>query len=113
EAARAGRLTSVAGIGPQTERRLLERLEREGSPQKRGMLLNRARALSEEIADALGGEVAGDPRRWTDTSFDFTVVCAAADPAEVLDAFEALPAIVSVLERDGRRALGVTVEGVP
>jgi DNA polymerase (family 10) len=113
EAARAGRLTSVAGIGPQTERRLLERLEREGSPQKRGMTLNQARALSEEIADGLGGEVAGDPRRWADTSFDFAVVCAAADPAEVLDAFDALPAIVSVLERDGRRALGVTVEGVP
>src|SRR5438874_12495535 len=49
-AAREGRLTSVAGIGPQTERRLLERLEREGRPQKKkGMLLNRARALLEEI----------------------------------------------------------------
>jgi DNA polymerase (family 10) len=56
EAAREGRLTSVAGIGPQTERRLLERLESEGRPQqRRGMLLNRARALLEEIADALNG----------------------------------------------------------
>src|SRR5438093_1139091 len=31
----------------------------------------------------------------------------------VLDAFESLPAIVSVLEREARRAVGVTVEGVP
>jgi DNA polymerase (family X) len=31
----------------------------------------------------------------------------------VLDAFEALPTIVSVVERDTRRAVGVTVEGVP
>ncbi len=31
----------------------------------------------------------------------------------VLDAFEALPAIVAVLDRAGRRAHGVTVEGVP
>jgi DNA polymerase (family X) len=113
EAARAGRLTSVAGIGTQTERRLLERLEHERRPQKKGMLLNRARALLEEIAGALGGDVAGDPRRWADASFDFAVVCAAKDPAPVLDRFAALPAIVSVLERDERRALGVTVEGVP
>jgi DNA polymerase (family 10) len=112
-AARAGRLTSVPGIGPQTERRLLERLERERRPQKKGMLLNRARALLEEIAAALGGEVAGDPRRWADTSFDFAVVCSAGGAAPVLDAFEKLPTIVSVLERKERRALGVTVEGVP
>jgi DNA polymerase (family X) len=113
EAARAGRLTSVPGIGPQTERRVLERLESEGRPQRRGMLLNRARQLLEGIADALGGEVAGDPRRWADTSFDFAVVCAADEPGAVLDRFAALPSVVSVLERDERRAVGVTVEGVP
>ena len=113
EAARTGRLTSVAGIGPQTERRLLERLEREGRPQRKGMLLNRARGLLDEIAGALGGEVAGDPRRWADTSFDFAVVCAADDAEPVLDAFARLPTIVSLLEREPRRALGVTVEGVP
>src|SRR5437764_3810782 len=61
EAARAGRLTSVSGIGAQTERRLLERLEREGRPQRKGMTLNRSRALLEEIAAGLGGDVAGDP----------------------------------------------------
>jgi len=113
EAARAGRLPSVPGIGPQTEQRLLGALERERRPQRKGMLLNRARGLLEEIAAALGGEVAGDPRRWADTSFDFAVVCSAARPKAVLDAFEGLPGIVSVLERETRRAVGVTVEGVP
>ena len=112
-AARSGRLTTVAGIGPQTERRLLERLDSERRRQRKGMLLNRARALVEEIADALGGEVAGDPRRWADTSFDFAVVCAAERPEPVLDAFVSLTTIVSVLEREARHALGVTVEGVP
>jgi len=112
-AARAGRLTSVPGIGPHTERRLLAGLERERRPQRKGMLLNRARALLEEMAEALGGEVAGDPRRWADTSFEFAVVCSAARAKPVLDAFAALPTIVAVLEREGRRALGVTVEGVP
>jgi DNA polymerase (family X) len=113
EAARAGRLTSVPGIGPQTERRLLDRLASEERPQRRGMLLNRARTLLEEIAGALDGEVAGDPRRWADISFDFAVVCAAADAGPVLAAFARLPTIVSVVEQEERRALGVTVEGVP
>ena len=113
DAARAGRLTSVAGIGPHTDQRLLAGLDREQRPQRKGMLLNRARALTEEIAEALGGEVAGDPRRWADSSLNFAVVCAAARPKPVLDAFAALPAIVSVLERETRRAVGVTVEGVP
>src|SRR5438105_3685870 len=112
-AAREGRLTSVPGIGPQTEQRILAALERERRPQKRGLLLNRARALVEEIAAALDAELAGDPRRWADTSFDLAVVRAAERPKAVLDAFERLPLIVAVVERSARRALGVTVEGVP
>ncbi len=113
EAARAGRLTSVPGIGPQTEQRVLAALEREGRPERKGLLLHRARELAEEIAAGIGGEVAGDPRRWADVSFDLAVVCEASQPRRVLDAFERLPAIVSVLERAERRAVGVTVEGVP
>ena len=113
EAARAGRLTSVPGIGPQTERRLLDRLDREARPERQGLVLNRSRALLEEIAGALGGEVAGDPRRWADSSFNLAVVCSAEEPEPVLDRFASLPSIVSVLEREQRRVLGVTVEGVP
>jgi DNA polymerase (family X) len=113
-AAHEGRLTSVSGIGPKTEQRLLAALEREGKPQPpKGMVLNRARALVEEIAAGVAGEAAGDPRRWADVSFDLAVVCSAARPEPVFAAFEALPAIVSVLERSDRRAVGVTVEGVP
>jgi DNA polymerase (family X) len=112
-AAREGRLTTVAGIGPRTEQRIIAALERESREPRRGMLLHRARALLEEIADALGGEVAGDPRRWADLSFELTVVCGAARPEPVLEAFEALPTIVSVVERETRRAVGVTVEGDP
>jgi DNA polymerase (family X) len=113
QAAAEGRLRSVPGIGPQTEQRLLEALERERKPARKGMTLNQARTLLEEIAATLEGEVAGDPRRWADTSFEFAVVCSAAQPQAVLDAFASLPAIVSVMEREPRRALGVTVEGVP
>jgi DNA polymerase (family X) len=113
DAAREGRLQTVPGIGPQTEQRLLAALDREQRPQKRGLVLNRARALLEEIAAGVGAELAGDPRRWADVSFDLAVVAASARPGQLLDRFAELPAIVAVVERNERRALGVTVEGVP
>jgi DNA polymerase (family 10) len=113
-AASAGRLSSVPGIGPKTEQRLLEGLSRAQRPRpRRGLLLNRAWALAGGIASALGGEAAGHPRRWRDTCERFSVVCAADDAGPVLAEFERLPQIVSVLERSERRAVGVTVEGVP
>jgi DNA polymerase (family X) len=114
QAAAEGRLRGVPGIGPRTEQKLLAALERETELRpRRGMLLNRARALSSGIADALGGVEAGDVRRWRDACERFAVVVAAAEPAPVLDRFAALPDVVSVLERSERRAVGVTLEGVP
>ena len=63
EAAAAGRLRTVRGIGPKTEARLLEALAREAEPRpQRGLLLNRAWELVGAIATALDGEAAGDVR---------------------------------------------------
>jgi DNA polymerase (family 10) len=114
EAAAAGRLQTVRGIGPKTEARLLEALAREAEPRpQRALLLNRARELVGAIAGALDGEAAGDVRRWRDSCERLAVVCAAADPATALERFAALPQIVAVIEQAGRRAVGVTVDGVP
>ena len=113
EAAAAGRLRSVPGIGPKREARLLDALAREGEPRPRALLLNRAWELAGGVAAALGGEVAGDVRRWRDSCEHLAVVCAAPDPADVLARFGALPQIVAVVEQAERRAVGVTVEGVP
>jgi DNA polymerase (family 10) len=113
EAARAGRLRDAPGIGPKTENALLERLEQPRREPARGLLLNHARALVEGIAAELGGEPAGDPRRWADVSFHLAIAVSAARASAILDAFERLPAIVAVVERAKRRAVGVTVEGVP
>jgi DNA polymerase (family 10) len=113
-AAEAGRLREAPGIGPQTEQKILERLSRAERPRpRRGVLLNRALALSDGIASALGGTSAGHPRRRRDASERFAVVVAAADLEPVLDRFAALPQIVSIVEREERRAIGVDVEGVP
>jgi DNA polymerase (family 10) len=114
EAAAAGRLQTVPGIGPKTEARLLEALAREAEPRpQRGLLLTRARELVGAIASALDGEAAGDARRWRDSCELLAVVCAAPDPSSVLARFAELPQIVAVVEQGGRRAVGVTVEGVP
>jgi DNA polymerase (family 10) len=109
-----GRLGSVPGVGPKTEAKLRAGLAQAAKPKpRRALLLNRAWALSRSVAAPLGAEVAGDPRRWRDASEDFAVVAAADEPGAALDAFGALPEIVSVIERDERRAIGVTVDGVP
>jgi DNA polymerase (family X) len=114
EAAAEGRLRSVAGVGPKTEARLLDALAREDEPRpRRGLLLHRARELVEGIAAALGGDTAGDVRRFRDSCEQLAVVCAAADPAPVLARFASLPQIVALIEQDEHRAVGVTVEGVP
>jgi DNA polymerase (family 10) len=114
EAAAAGRLRGVPGIGPKTEARLLEALARDAEPRaRRGLLLNRALELVGGVAGALDGEVAGDVRRWRDSCAVLAVVCAAPDPKPVLARFAELPQVVAMLEENERRAVGVTVEGVP
>jgi DNA polymerase (family 10) len=114
QAAAAGRLRAVPGVGPKLEARLLEALTRESEARpRRRLLLNRARELLGGIADAVGGDVAGDPRRWRDSCEFLAVVCAASDPVRVVADFEALPQVVALLARDEGRAVGVTVDGVP
>jgi DNA polymerase (family 10) len=106
----AGRLRDVPGVGPKLEAQVIEALAREGEERPaRGLLLDQARALVSDIAAALDGAMAGDPRRWRDSCERLAVVCAAADPEVVFARFAALPQIVAVIEP----ARGLTVEGVP
>ena len=113
QAASEGRLRTAPGVGPATEAKILDRLRTQTERPARGLTVNRSRPLVDEIASALGGEIAGDPRRWADTSFDLAVVVPTTDPDGVVSAFEELPQIVALVERDEGRAVGVTVEGVP
>jgi DNA polymerase (family 10) len=112
EAVASGRLQEATGVGPVTEERI--RLVAESAPTaRRGLTLDRSRRLSEAIASALDGVVAGAPRRYYELANELVVVAAGSDPASALERFAGLPAIVAVLEREERRALGLTVEGVP
>jgi DNA polymerase (family 10) len=110
EAAAERRLDSVHGIGPKTAARIQSGLDELTTARpRRGMLLNRALTLVGEVAAALGGLPAGDPRRACDLSNRFAVV---VPPDRLADA-ERLPQLVAVLERDEGRVLGVTAEGYP
>ena len=113
EAARDGRLREARGVGPATEAKIVERLAHERPAARRGLHLNRARELAQAIADAVGGEVAGDVRRARDLSERFAVVRPATRWRTVLDAFARAPGVVSMIEEAERWALAVTVEGVP
>ncbi len=112
-AAAAGRLREAPGVGPETERKILARLAREQRPRRRGLLLNRARALAQAFAEPLEAEPAGEVRRWRDVVHELVLLRRAQAAKPVLERFTALDAVVAVVERGPRRALGVTVEGVP
>jgi DNA polymerase (family 10) len=112
-AAAAGRLREVPGIGPKTEAQLRGALDREAEPPPRpALLLNHALDLVDAVAAALGGQAAGDVRRRRELCETLCVVCGAADAGPLLERFTALPQIVALAEREPRRALGVTVEGI-
>lgn len=110
EAVAAGRLRTVPGVGPKIELRVKDALAREHAPAPpTGLLLNAARELTNAIAHALGGEPAGDPRRWRDSCERLAVVCAAHEPEPLRQRFQALPQIVAMIDEH----CGLTIEGIP
>jgi DNA polymerase (family X) len=109
-----GRLREVRGVGPKTEERIRRALEQPvPEAQRPRLLLHRSLELLARIADALGGEIAGEARRFVEAPAQLAVVAPAADPEAALASFARLPEIVAVVDRDERRAVGVTVDGVP
>src|SRR3954463_13586618 len=92
-AAAEGRLREVPGIGPATEQKILAGLTRE-RPRRRGLTINRARALATSIAVELDATIAGEVRRWCEVVHELAVVCSAADPSAVLDRFALLATVV-------------------
>ena len=110
EAAAAGTAARGARHRARAPRRgSAQALERGGAAAERPLLLHRARALSEQLAAALGGIAAGDPRRWRDAAAGSRSSSSTERPDEARAQFQALPEIVTLAAPD----LGVTLEGVP
>jgi DNA polymerase (family 10) len=110
EAAAAGRLRELRGIGPATEQKILAGLARGRPERRRALLLNRARARAEALARELDADIAGEVRRWRETVHELVLVSSAPRAIERL---EASPTVVAIVERGESRAVGVTVEGIP
>jgi DNA polymerase (family 10) len=108
-----GLIHEAPGVGPKTVAQLEVALARPPSDHRRSLLLTRATELLERIAGAVDGSVAGDVRRCADAPARLAVVAAADDPEPVVVRFAAVPEVVAILERDGRRAVGVTTDGLP
>jgi DNA polymerase (family X) len=109
-AAEAGQLREAPGVGPATEAKVLEALSREPQPARRGLTRNRALALAVAIAAPLDAVPAGELRRGCELVHRLVLVSQARG---AIERFVAQPEVVAVLERDDRRAVGVTVEGIP
>jgi len=109
-AAEAGRLREAPGVGPATEAKVLAALSREPQPARRGLTRNRALALADAIGAALDAVPAGELRRGCELVHRLVLVSAEAD---ALERFVVQPEVVTIIERDERHAVGVTVEGIP
>ncbi|MGN6377742.1 MAG: PHP domain-containing protein [Gaiellales bacterium] len=109
DAAARGRLREVRGIGAGREAAILAALDAPPVRAAGTLLLHRAQALCERIADALGGVAAGDPRRWKDAPRSLAVVVATDAPDDVRTRFAALPEVVALVEP----SIGVSVDGTP
>jgi len=109
-AAAEGRLREAPGIGAATEEKILAALAAGPRPARRGLTRNRAHALADAVAAPLDAVAAGELRRGCDLVHRLVLVSQVPD---AIDRFAAHPAVVSVFEHEPRRALGVTVEGIP
>jgi DNA polymerase (family X) len=117
-AAREGRLAKLPGLGARTEKKILEGITfvRASSGRRRyPAALQAALAFREWLRQFPGvsaAEVAGTLRRRIEVAEAVDLVAAAADPAAVVAAFEALNGIAEALPPVGGRAAARLADGL-
>jgi DNA polymerase (family 10) len=116
--ARAGRLRGLPGIQARTEANILKGIASLARSQAR-MPLARALPLARELTAALAGvagverlAIAGSIRRGRETVGDMDILVTSSQPAIVMEAFTALPAIAELLERGGTKSAVRHREGI-
>jgi DNA polymerase (family 10) len=110
QAARAGRIRTVKGLGEKTEAKILRGLAETRGVEGR-MLLFAALRLAEDLVAELREtalfervEFAGSVRRGRETIGDLDILAVSADPAPAVAAFLALPEVVEILSRGDTKA---------
>src|SRR6266550_3127177 len=119
-AAEGERLRAIPGFGPKAEESVLVALDAGLDDRtKPRLLLSRARAIAESLAEALREhpaaervEIAGSARRWTDTCKDLDIVATASDPGALAEAFCGLPLIGEVHSSGAAGVRAVTHHGM-
>ena len=121
KATEEGRLADVPGFGKKAEENVLAALAAgaDGNPKVR-MLLSKALEVGDELVAALrehpsaiAVELAGSARRWADDVKDLDIVAATSDPAALVEAFSASPAIDTVSSSGEAGARALTHIGLP
>jgi DNA polymerase (family 10) len=107
EAGRTGALRAVPGIGPKTEKRLVDDLERHVQSPKR-ILLSVALPAGAEAVETLSAypdvqhvTIVGSLRRMCETVGNIDLLAASMNAERVVDRFVASPLVRDVLSRDG------------
>ena len=104
----------MPGIGPKIEAQIVSALADPGEPSQPRVCCSTARgSWSSGIARALGGEWPATCGGGATRCERLAVVVAATEPGPCSTGSPSWPQIVAVVEREERRAVGVTVEGVP
>ncbi|HSJ95171.1 MAG TPA: hypothetical protein VK896_14140, partial [Gaiellaceae bacterium] len=113
DAIESGRVAEASGVGSKTVARLRAALARPPEAGRRTIRLDRALALSDRLAAAVGGAPAGDARRGHEAPERLAVVAATTDTPASVARFAASPDVVAVLDSRTDGALGVTADGLP
>ncbi|MDD5646096.1 MAG: type-X family DNA polymerase, partial [Candidatus Bipolaricaulis sp.] len=110
QAARAGRIHTVKGLGEKTEAKILHGLEEARAVEGR-MLLFAALRLAEDLVAELREtglfervQFAGSVRRGRETIGDLDILAVSSDPAPAVAAFLTLPEVVEILSHGETKA---------
>ncbi|HEY6803092.1 MAG TPA: PHP domain-containing protein [Pyrinomonadaceae bacterium] len=117
-AAEEQKIRTVKGFGPKTEKKLLDALTH--APKKRTELhLHKALRMAEEIVAYLRTnktvkrvEIAGDVRRWRETTTELTIVASSSRTSDLLDHFARYPMLVRVLEQNLESCMALLNTGI-
>lgn len=118
-AAQAGQIREVKGMGTKTEENLLRALDRKPSLQDRRVLLEEALQTAEQILEGLRRagfaakvSLAGSMRRMRETIGDIDLLAAGADGEKIIDAFVTLPRVLRIAARGATKSTIITNSGL-
>ena len=119
QAARAGRIQAMPGMGERTETRLLENITEHRRLATGRLLLDKADRAAQEVlavVRAIPGikhaDIAGSLRRRRETIGDLDIVASAEDPGAALQVFIQSPKILKVLSSGESKASVILPTGI-